>query len=213
MKLTREAFMARPERNREVAGICHRVLRIHPGTGKAVIEPVYIVDHLLPRECEHDRARVVRAGIMAGRYIARCLDCGVGGPVVPGHDDEGTRRLAMGALYAAYPRASFRPVVSERGDMLGWAECMGGIWLGVVEAATRHTLGRYADAGSAVRAVMDWWRMHYVGGRQEPTGCAHCGADPLEVSDACRHCAGMVCEGCALASVYACAERRSEATA
>jgi hypothetical protein len=201
MRLTMRAYMERPPKLREVAGVCYRVLRIHPGTGKTILQPVLIVDDLAPAECEHDRLRVTRAGIFAGRYMARCLDCGVGGPVVPGGDDEGTRRLAMGALLAAYPRASFRPVVSERGALIGWAELIGGVWCAVASDG-RHALGRFAHADEAVAAVMSW------GEWAAGPGCAHCASAPL--ADACRHCEGMVCEGCALASVYQCAEKRSD---
>jgi hypothetical protein len=162
MKLTLAAYMARPEGDRRRVGTRHAVISRHPATMARVIYPVDIVDRLLPGDCDHDRVHVVRAGILSrSGYLSRCMDCRIGGPVVPGGlNGIHTARQARAALYTAHPRANYREAADVTGRVLGWAERIGDEWLAFVrDASGSDCIGRYDNPDDGVRAVFEKWRV------------------------------------------------------
>lgn len=202
MRLTLAAFNRRARGYRQRNGSRLTVLRMHPGRRCTVTEPVEIVEQLLPADCEHDDVRVVRAGVFDGRFMARCRDCGIPGPVV-----DAQTCLSLGVnivehagaeLLRLHPRASFREARDE-GGLWGWAETYDGgkTWLAMSGAGADHAgvcIGALPTADLAIRTVLDWWRRPQQ--RFARVGCMHCKADPMEVVDFCPHCALSICGPC-----------------
>jgi hypothetical protein len=168
MKLTPAAFRRRRSQDRNTWPR-NTIRRVHPGTGLPVIEPVDLVKRLLPGDCDHDDLRVVRAGLLVREHVARCRDCGAGGPVVPAGADTPAAD-ARAAFFAMYPRASYRDVRDDAGERMGYVERIGSAWVAWSTAgsdAPRACVGTFHDADMAAGMIFTRWNRTATGANME----------------------------------------------